>query len=269
MGSVLKGGSSKTKSTSSSNSWAVPYFKEIAKDAQSQYNNGGFFDQNYFGGQDTVANMSPEQLQALQQMQTSGGNQQDVLNTSGLDALSQTLGAYDPNNPNITGAINSAIDANTTNFMRTVLPSIAAGSEMNGRTGSNREGVAQGLAMSDLNKQNLNTASNMQYQAYSQHQQEQSQALGNLSSIIKGLNSGSATQFDAAGAEQDQAQQELNGQLQAWAYHNNIPLQNLQAFQGLVSSVKPDETKATGKAPSGGGLGSMMGSYAGSKMGGK
>jgi len=72
------------------------------------------------------------------------------------------------NNPYLQNSIQAGMDQNNLNFDRNVLTNLDQSAIGAGASGGSRHGLAQGLAMSDLNQQNLNMASQMNERAYNQ-----------------------------------------------------------------------------------------------------
>lgn len=262
---VWKGSSN--KSTTTSTPYQQGNYQNLLNQADSWLNNGGFADQ-YFNGQDTVANMNQGQLNAIQGGTQTGANLSDIYNGVGTDSLQNFLGSYDPSKTGLTDAINASNNALDWNYNTTVAPQIRQGATDAGQYGSTRHGVAEGIAQAQLGQAKTNAASQLAYQDQQAYNQNQLNALGNLQNITKGLASGSTLQYDLNSLLQNQDQNEINGQLQAWAYNNNVDLNNLLAYKDLISGDMGGTTTSKTSGGGGGGLGSALGSLGGAALGG-
>lgn len=72
------------------------------------------------------------------------------------------------NNPHVQGMVEGATGDMTRNFQRNVLPGISSQALGSGNYGSTRQGIAEGIAMSDLNKQIGDVSANIRGNAYGQ-----------------------------------------------------------------------------------------------------
>lgn len=96
------------------------------------------------------------------------------------DAMSQVLSGT-PNNPYLQQISGDIANQATQNFQRNVLPSIQAGAALAGGYGGSRQGIAEGLAMSDLNNQILQNQNQLYGTAYENAAQRQAAMTGQLS----------------------------------------------------------------------------------------
>lgn len=266
-----KGGSNKTTSTSTSTPYQQNEQRNLLDRATEGLNNG-FYDQNYGGSADFNANagMTAGQTAGLAGLSQTGQDLQSLLNSSGMSSLSRYLGAYDPNNTGLTGAIDAANNQLDWNYQTTVAPQIRQGATDAGQYGSTRHGVAEGIANAQLSQQKTNAASQLAFQDQQAYNQNQLNALNNLTGIAKGLASGSSMQYDAGTLEQQQNQNQINADLQKWAYENNVDVNDLLTYQQLISGDMGGKNVTTTKGGSGGGggLGSALGSIGGAALGG-
>ena len=272
------GGSKEQEQTSEQDS--TPYqtqqFDTLLKGANTWLSQGGF--QKQYGGSsgfDSVANMNATQTGALEGSAAIGNQLQGVLGSSGLSSLGDYLGAYDPNKTGLTGAINASNEAMNWDYGTSVAPQIRQGATDTGQFGSTRHGVAEGIAQSRLSQQKMNAANTMAFQDQQAYNQNRLGVLGNLSSIATGLNAGNTMALGAGTAQQQQAQNEINGQLERWAYENNVSLNDLTAYKALISGDMGGSSKGSsqtsGANGGSGGLGALAsfgGSALGSYMGG-
>lgn len=263
------GGSKKQKQTSTTVS---------TPNQQNQYNNllgaadqwlsSGGFDRNYGGSPDfnPVAGFSPGQSQGIPGMVDTGQNLSQIYNGLGTDSLTNFLGAYDPEKTGLNAAIGAANEQMMFDFDTGQAGQIRQGASDAGQYGSTRHGIAEGLARSRLNQIMANNASQMAYQDQQAYNQNQLNTLNNLTSITKGLASGSGLQYDAGALDQQQRQKEILGQLDKWAYENNVDANTLLAYKQLITGDMGG-TNVTNSVSSGGGGGGGLG-YALGSIGG-
>lgn len=266
------GGSQKSSSTTTSTPYQQGQYGNLLGKAD-QWLSGGGFDKNYGGSADfdPVADLNPAQQQAIQGLLQGGGNIQGVLDQGGMQSLSSFLGPYDPNNTGLQSAISAANFGLQRDFNQNVLPGIGAGAQGAGQYGSSRQGVAEGIAAQGLADAMTNNAQGLAFQDQQNFRNQKLQTLGNLSQISKGLLSGSAGQYDAGSLQQGQEQKEILGNLEKWAYENNVNLNDLLAYKELISGDMGGTNTTTSKSSGGGGgsgLGAAIGSIGGAALGG-
>jgi hypothetical protein len=162
----------------------------------------------------------------------------------------------------------NAAEQATFDFETGQMGNIRQGATDAGQFGSSRAGIAEGLARGRLAQGIAANNAQMAYQDQQSYNQNQLNALGNLSSITKGLASGSGLQYDAGALEQQQQQKEIQGQLDKWAYENNVDANTLLAYKQLISGDMGGTTFSKTKSPGGGsGLGSALGAVGGFALG--
>lgn len=264
------GGGDKPQKTEST---STPY-------QQDQYNNllgksdswlaGGGYDKNFGGsaGYDNVANMTQGQQDAIKGMGQQSSNLQDMYNTQGNSSLSDYLGAYDPNKTGLNSAINAANTQMDWNYNTSVAPQIRQGAVQTGQYGSSRNGVAEGIAQSQLSQQKLNNASTLAYQDQQAYNTNRLNVLNNLGNITSGLNSGYNAQFNAGGLQQKQDQAEIDGDLQKWMYENNVSANDLMAYKQMIGGDMGGASYSKGAAPKGQSALGTIGTVAGGVVGG-
>jgi len=165
VGSIL-GGSSKSKSAPASVYGAQdPFLQDLY--ARSQLASYGNMGQNY-------ANQINQGAQTGFENQMGGGNMYDQ---GGLNSIA----SGQMQNQNLNGAIDAGLGQINRNFNRNIMPGINTGSAMTNTSGGSRQGIAQGLAMSDANQQATDFVNQMQSQNYQQGIQNQLGAYGQMS----------------------------------------------------------------------------------------
>lgn len=136
-------------------------------------------------------------------------------------------------------------DAAQTTFERSTMPAITDQAQQAGQVGSSRQGIAAGLAASDMDSQVGQQNAQMEYQWQQQQQQNKQAAAGGMLSVANAL-----------GQLQDS---------QAASSDSAMALQSLLAYRDLVSgnmggttNVVADETSTTSGGGSGGGIAGVI-----------
>jgi len=143
-----------------------------------------------FQGQD-VAGFSTQQNQAL----GNGGAVAQGLNANAGTA-SEGFNAFasgqfrDAGNPQMQAMVASLQQNAQDNFQRNTNPAIQNTAVQDGGIGGSRQGIAQGLAISDMNKQLINAEADMRGNQYNQDMSNQLSALQNQGSILSGQTAG-------------------------------------------------------------------------------
>lgn len=215
----FKGGS-KTSTSTSTETWdpeQAEYFQQLLTGASDWLSGGGL---KGTGGSQ-LGNIEG----ALGAM---GGYYGDVLSgdrdRAALEAAQQA---------NVAGA--------QRNLEQNLLPTISESANMAGGAGGSRQGIAEGLAVSQANQDLMNQNAQMEYQFQQDAMKNQANAAGGMLNLAGGLQ---ALQESQA-ANSDQAQM----------------LQSLLAFKDLISGNMGGTSTATGSqtAPGGSSTGSILG----------
>lgn len=267
---LWKGGSQKSTTTTNTVHKQDPQYNTLLTGSDKWLNEGGF-DKNYGGseGFDPVADFTGGQSSGVSGMQQTGANLSDIYNGLGSDSVTRYLGAYDPSKTGLNDAMSAAAEQATFDFETGQMGNIRQGASDAGQYGSTRAGIAEGLARGRLAQGIAANNAQMAYQDQQSYNQNQLNALGNLSAITKGLASGSGLQYDAGALEQQQQQKEIQGQLDKWAYENNVDANTLLAYKQLISGDMGGTSTSVSKTPGGGGsgLGSALGAVGGFALG--
>lgn len=270
MGLVFKG-DSKQKSESTETPYQQAQYDKLLADADAWKSNGGF-DKNYGGsaGFDPIADFTQEQQGALSGMYGTGSQLSELYNGSGMSALKDSLGTYDPSKTGINDAIGAANQRTIFDYQTQVAPQIRQGAQGAGQFGSSRHGIAEGLAQDQLSQNMTNQATQMAYNDQQSWNNNRNQTLANLSNISTGLGSGNAMQYQAGSLQQAQNQKEILGELEKWGYENNVSMNDLQAYKNLISGNMGGTTnsESTGGGEKGGGVMSTIGTVGGGILGG-
>lgn len=265
-----KGGSSKQTSTSTSKPYQQENYDKLLSGADS-FLEGGGFDKNYGGveGFDPIADFTPEQLAAIKGMSGTGNALSDIYNGLGMESLQDSLGAYDPSKTGLNDALANMYEQSNFDFDTNQAGQIRQGATNAGQFGSSRAGIAEGLARARLGQSQTNAASQLALQDQQNWNTQRQNTLNNLSAISKGLGSGNTMLYDSGALQQGQNQQEISGALQKWAYENNVDVNDLLAYQQLISGDMggTNTTVSKGSGGSGGGWGTALGSLGGAGLG--
>ena len=121
--------------------------------------------------------------QGFQQPAQGGFNQllQGGYQTPGLMQGLQGFGGQQ--NEALGGAIQAGLGDINQNLQRNILPSISQGAAMSGTSGGSRQGIAEGLALSDANRQASDFVNRMRSENFQQGQQNQLQAYGQMGDL--------------------------------------------------------------------------------------
>lgn len=260
-------GGDKQESTSTSKPYQQKQYNTLLGGADKWLNSGGL-DQYYGGSQDfdPVADMNQNQQQGISGLAGSGAQLNQLYSGQGLQSLSRYFGEYDPNKTGLAAAQSAAAEQAQFDFETGQVGNIRQGANQAGQYGSTRAGIAEGLARGRLAQGIAANNAQMAYQDQQAYNQNQLATLNNLSAITKGLSSGSAMQYDAGTLSQQQQQREIMGQLDKWAYENNVSLNNLLAYKQLISGDMGGTVKSESKG-GGSGFGSALGSLGGMAAG--
>ena len=165
--SLFGGGSTSTTNPATVWDTQSPYLSNLYSRAQmASYGNQG---QNF-------ANQIGRGAQTGFNNQMQGGFQNPYL-SQGL----QNFG--NQQNQALGGAINAGLGQISDNFNRNIMPGINSGSAMTNTSGGSRQGIAQGLAASDANRQATDFVNQMQSNNFQGMQQNQLGAYGQMGQL--------------------------------------------------------------------------------------
>jgi hypothetical protein len=137
-------------------------------------------------------------------------------------------------NPYLQAATNAAIDPLIKNYERRVLPNIRAGAQQAGQYGGSRQGIAEGIAASDLNRQIGSISANMASQGYQTGLDAFTKALA-LAPQTQNMFQYGANQLDTiAGRERSIRQGILDESIRNWMMQQNLPIDVASRIAGLA-----------------------------------
>lgn len=221
-------GGESSSAPSSIASFQQPFLEDLFQRAQDT--------SNQFGGQQFAQQFQNPSLQAFNQL--AGGGFQ----TPGLQEGLQNFG--NQQNTALQGEIDAGLNDISNNFNRNILPNINSGSALTNTSGGSRQGIAQGLAASDANRQAGDFVNRLRSQNFQGQQQNQLNAFNQL-----------------GGLQGQQNQAALSGLSQAPQLSNlgfTSQFGNLQNLSSLIGSP----TVLGGGSQSTGGVGGSLGGAA-------
>lgn len=277
---------------------------------------GTIYDQSSTGGYTgaQVAGQSADTLQAQQMARDAASSQSGIAgqasqgastglasilgmfgNTQGQNAqnLQTAQGFLDVNNnPNLAKAADASTAAINKNLQRNILPSIGASAVDTGNYGGSRQGIAEGLAMSDANQQATDAITKMYSDAYTQGMgayntgvsnynagnQTANTSMANYSQLlsllpqVSALQTGGSSTLSGVGAQNENYQQQLLDYLSGQqTYNQNGQWSQLGNLANIIYGGSNGSTSTTQTAGSGGGSsgvrGALGGAAAGASMG--
>lgn len=185
----------------------------------------------------TVAPTNP--LQTLGGQITAGTAMGPVAQSAGTalggtDFL--TSGAVlDPSqNPGLQGAINAAIRPLNQNYLTSILPGIRDSAVTAGGYGSNRQGIAEGLAAQGLEQQTGDVTSNIINQAYQQGLDAMTKGLAVAPGIQQAALAPGVAVSGVGSQQQQLEQQQLSGNVNQYYTQQMLPLMIAQQIAGTA-----------------------------------
>jgi hypothetical protein len=118
------------------------------------------------------------------------------------------------NNPYLDQAIAGMREEANRDFERTQLPNIRNNAITTGGIGGSRQGIAEGLALSDLNRDLINKEGTMRQDQFNADLTNQLQALINQGNILSGQTAGQELLFGTGAVQQGQNQDVINAEMQ-------------------------------------------------------
>jgi hypothetical protein len=220
---------------------------------------------------------------------TLGGNSDNPyasLLTTGADQLRATAnGDFLTNNPTLDATYNAAAGRLTDSFNNSVTPAIAAQFGLSGGTGGGLHGLALSDAGGQLGNSLADLSANIYGGAYENERNRQTSAASNLASLggslygtgvnerlqalglsptIREAQYGDSSHLLEAGKSyEDQANKELQDQINRFNYNENAPLASLQDYLALISGNFGGTSATRGTtSSSGSGLSTALGGVA-------
>lgn len=132
------------------------------------------------------------------------------------------------------------------NLQRNQLPAIRNTAVASGGLGGSRQGIAEGLAISDLNQTLVNQEAQLRSGQFNQDQQNQLQALTNQQQILGGQGLGQQALLSSGALQQGQQQAEMTAEQQLF---NEQQTQQFDRDQQLLQILMGSPTATTQPTP--------------------
>ncbi len=192
----------------------------------------------YFPGQGYVSPSAATQ-QGVGQMMQGAQAMQPYLGQQGQNYNFLSNAADIPNNPYVQGMMNQNAQNVNRQLSESWLPAINRGAQQVNALGSDRQGIAQGLASGRA--ADALSAANAQTQltAYGQGLGAQTQALGQTGNMLQNLMAPGMAQLGAGQAVEGYQQKALEDQMARFQYQYNEPWMRAQNIAGLMGALAP------------------------------
>lgn len=222
---------------------------------KSYFNSDGSINASPYTGQ-TQAGTNP--LQTLGQsmaLQTAQGPAQGAVDATLQGTNFLTSGqVLDPNtNPGLAGTLQAATRNLTNNFSRSVLPSIRDDAVMSGGYGGSGQGIAEGLAASDLNNQVADTTSQLLSQNYQSGLDAMTKGLAFAPSNISAAFTPATAVSGVGDVQQNQQQSQINDLINNYYTKQFFPLQLAEELAGVAMGQPGGSASTASTTPSTGG----------------
>lgn len=258
------GGETTTNTVSEPPEWQIPYLQGVLEQAKGLYDQGG---PTYYPGS-TVAGFNPLLQQSVASTAGAGVVAKGQADQTNM-ALSGLYRAQNPlNNPFFHGTADAMIRPATEQLTQQVLPQIGDQFAQAGQFGSSRQGVAEGSAINNYQRNVLDTLNQFGTNAYGQGLDALARGV-TLAPQVQAMQAVPGQLFGQAGDVQRTYEQQLLDAARAkFDYEQAQPYENLQYYAGLVGN--PLGTNATTVGPgqkSGGVAGAIGGGLTGAMLG--
>jgi hypothetical protein len=246
------GGSTNTTTTQKADPWKEqqPYLKDIFSQAQQQYYSPGPY---YYPGEQT-AKFSSQELEAQQWMVDLAKNPQ------ALGMLNQGAGAQEfllgdvlraDSNPYMAGYAEGAIRPAWESLLRQGLPGVDSGAVASGQYGGSRQGIAQGLAISDAMRQSLDTTSKMYSDMYGQNLEAMQRGLALMPQTYQSLQMPGQLLSAVGETRRGMEQQLIDDAMAKWNYEQNLAAAKLAQYVSAVQGNYGGQSNSTTSGGSG------------------
>jgi hypothetical protein len=221
----------------------------------------------YYPGE-TVAGMSQDETQAQQQLRGNLGTVQNIAD-QGNTALQFQLGkSLDPStNPYFAQYAKAATNPLYEQLNEQVMPGLRSDAFASGMYGTNRQGIAEGLAAKGTARAAGDVTSKMYSDLYATGMQQQGNAI-QMAPTVQAMQT-AAPSLQAGIGAQDRAYQQslIDEAMQRYNYNQMAPWAKLGAYQQLVTGQYGGQTTATGAGGGAGGGSPWMGAAGGAMSG--
>lgn len=169
---------------------------------------------------DRVADFSGNQQQGISMAQALAGTLDSQAGTAGAGFTDFAGGANVNNNPYLNSDLALQRQAALQDFQRNQMPAIRNNAVSTGGIGGSRQGIAEGVALGNLNQDLLQADISQRSQQRNTDLSQQLQALINQGSILSGQEAGQSQLLRTGSLEQGQAQAEIGAEREAFNEQN-------------------------------------------------
>ena len=145
-------------------------------------------------------------------------------------------------------AIVALRESATRDLSRNQLPLIRNTAVASGGLGGSRQGIAEGLAFSDLNRDLINTEASLRSGQFNTDTSNKLLALINQGSILGGQGAGTETLLKAGGIVQDQDQAEIGGVIDKFTEEQNLGFNRDQELLRILTGAPTATTQPVPQA---------------------
>lgn len=208
---------------------------------------------------DRVAGFSPYQQQAIGGAGSLADSLQGQQATVGEGFGDFASGAMVGDNPFLQQAIEGMRETSLRDLTRNQLPAIRNTAVETGGIGGSRQGIAEGLALSDMNRDLINTESGLRANQLNMDLSNQLQALTNQGQILSGQTDPMELLLRTGALQQGQEQAEIGGEMAAHDEQQNLQFNRdqelLRILLGAPAAMAPIPAQSN---PLAAGLGAGM-----------
>lgn len=183
---------------------------------------------------DRIADLTAFQQQGLAQTPGLSTALQGQAGTAAAGFNTFAGGGQVGQNPFLDQAIQALQQSANQNLQRNQLPAIRNNAVAAGGLGGSRQGIAEGLAISDLNQTLVNQEAQLRSGQFNQDQTNQLNALIQQGNILSGQGAGQQALLQAGGIQQQQAQAEIGGERQLFDEQQNQEFQRQQQLLQIL-----------------------------------
>lgn len=211
-----------------------------------------------------VAGFNPNQQQGIDMAGALSRVLGQQAGTAGTGFTNFASGANVNNNPHLEANIAGMRESANRDFERTQLPMIQNTAVQDGGIGGTRQGVAQGIAMSDLNQDLINREAGMRQEQTNFDLGQQLQSLINQGNILSGQTAAQDQLLGVGGLEQGQTQAQLDSEKAKFDEAFNRDQELLRILIGGPAGTAPIPNQANvGVSALGGGIAAQQLLYGG------
>jgi hypothetical protein len=246
------GDESSTTTVQKADPWSgvQPYLLDIFEKAKGQYYSNT---PQYYPGA-TTANFTPQELAAQQGVASYAQGGAQTLANQGLGAQSFLLGdvLQANSNPYMADYAKAAISPVWESLTRQGLPNVESGAVASGQYGGSRQGLAEGLAISDATQKSLDTTSKMYGDMYNTNLGAMQKAVALNPSVMQ---SGMLpSQMLAGVGEQQRTMQQamIDDAVAKWEWEQALPSTKLAQYLSMVSGQYGGQSQSTTEGDLGG-----------------